>query len=103
MARSAFLIVSATLVWAAGMMNTRWSQQGLAGIVNDLLLLSSTNFLVGTFSSHVSRLAYELAQVRGGEAGTPALDPSLNYYSLDSMWYFGGMRPYELCSSQVGV
>lgn len=43
---------------------SRRNHESTVGIVLDILLLAESNFVVGTFSSQVSRLAYELMQVK---------------------------------------
>ncbi len=53
----------APLFVLTGDVGTRNSQDGARGIYDDTIMLSSTDFLVGTFSSQVSRLAYEIMQV----------------------------------------
>jgi hypothetical protein len=68
--------------FTAGAVHQRNSKNGAKGIYDDLLLLASTDFLVGTFSSQVSRLAFELAQVNG-----TSTDPSMHYHSVDSLWW----------------
>lgn len=68
---------------------------------DDTILLSSTDYLVGTFSSQVSRLAYEIALVNGSSSQPAVTDPSLHYHSVDSMWYMGGMQHYEYCTTHV--
>lgn len=77
----------------AGGVHKRDSRDGARGIYDDTILLSSTDYLVGTFSSQVSRLAYEIMQVNGSSssssspgAGAAVTDRSLHYHSVDSMW-----------------
>ena len=60
---------------------TRWGPDSLRGVASDLFFLSRADFLVGTFSSQVSRLAYELRQVVG--PATAAADASLRFHSVD--------------------
>jgi hypothetical protein len=67
----------------------RNSRASLAGIVDDVERLAGGAWLVGTFSSQVSRLAYELAQVRAFPA-SPGIDPAFRATSVDSGWYYGG-------------
>ena len=43
-------------------------------------LLSSADYLMGTFGSHLSRLAYELRVGRAGSFAAPPL-------SLDVLWF----------------
>ena len=61
---------------------TRWGPESLEGIASDLFFLSRADFLVGTFSSQVSRLAYELRQVVGPV--TASGDASLRFHSVDA-------------------
>ena len=70
-------------------LKARHSRASLAGIADDVERLAGGAWLVGTFSSQVSRLAYELAQVRGFP-GAPGVDPSFRASSVDSGWYYGG-------------
>jgi hypothetical protein len=86
---------------AAGDTKHRNSKDGGQGVYDDTILLSSTDYLVGTFSSQVSRLAYELALVNGSSSQPAVTDPSLHYHSVDSMWYAGGMQHYEYCTTHV--
>lgn len=86
---------------AAGDTSHRNSKDGGQGVYDDTILLSSTDYLVGTFSSQVSRLAYEIALVNGSSSQPAVTDPSLHYHSVDSMWYFGGMQHYEYCTIHV--
>ena len=52
--------------------------------------MSDCEFFVGTFSSQVSRLVYELMQ-------TKFVDASWRFRSLDVPYYFGGQnQPYRL-------
>jgi hypothetical protein len=48
----------------------------------DVMLLAASDVVVGTFSSQVSRLAYEVAQANS----SVNVDASLAYRSIDSMW-----------------
>lgn len=61
---------------------TRWGPESLKGVAADLFFLSRADFLVGTFSSQVSRLAYELMQVVGPV--TASADASLRFHSVDA-------------------
>jgi hypothetical protein len=66
----------------------------LLGIYDDVIHLSRAHFLVGTLSSQVSRLAYEIMQHR-----TSVVDASFNYHSLDSVWYLGGQQELRYCAT----
>ncbi|KAK6051560.1 variant SH3 domain protein [Cooperia oncophora] len=61
----------------------RYTERSLRGLLSDVMMLSRCNYLVCTFSSHLCRLAYELMQVRHGDAGE-------SFHSLDDSYYFGG-------------
>lgn len=61
----------------------RYSQLGTILLFADWWALKSADYLVGTSSSQVTRLAYELSQ-----AAHPGLDFTNNFYSLDDPWYF---------------
>ena len=45
-------------------LGTRYGRRQLAGLLGDLVLLSRCDLIVGTFSSQISRMAYELMQGR---------------------------------------
>lgn len=64
-------------------MSRRYSRTSLIGVVSDILLLAKCDYLVGTFSSQVSRLAYEIMQSLHTDATTYA-------HSLDDFFYYGG-------------
>ncbi|KAK6015056.1 hypothetical protein OSTOST_19528, partial [Ostertagia ostertagi] len=70
---------------------SRYNERSLSGLLSDVMMLSKCDYLVCTFSSHFCRVAYELMQVRRGDAGE-------NFYSLDEDYYFGGQirKPYHL-------
>ena len=69
---------------AAASRATRWGPDSLRGVASDLYFLSRADFLMGTFSSQVSRLAYELRQVVGPVA--PSADASLRFHSVDARY-----------------
>jgi len=58
-----------------------------AGVVLDVLLLSETNFVIGTFSSQISRLSYELLQLNT----FPGI-PSGTTLMYDDWWYIGDTK-----------
>lgn len=66
-----------------GGVDKRYSLDGIRGIYDDLMLLSSADFNVGTLSSQIGRLTYELSQVNGS---TEVSDRSLHFHSLDVRW-----------------
>uniref|UniRef100_A0A914XIW6 Alpha-(1,6)-fucosyltransferase n=1 Tax=Plectus sambesii TaxID=2011161 RepID=A0A914XIW6_9BILA len=66
----------------------RYTESSLFGVVADIRLLSNCNYLVCTFSSQICRLAYELMQVRRGDAAA-------SFHSLDDIYYFGGQQARE--------
>lgn len=66
----------------------RYSKTGLVGVLTDIILLSKCDYLVGTFSSQVSRVAYELMQ-------TLHPDASAHAHSLDDVFYFGGQGAHS--------
>ena len=74
---------------ASASLEARHSRASLAGIADDVERLAGGAWLVGTFSSQISRLAAELAAVRGWP-GAPGVDPSFRASSVDSGWYYGG-------------
>lgn len=83
-------------ILTAGGTGERYSQDGFIGVYDDIVHLAAADLLVGTFSSQVSRAAYELAQINAtGKDRGP--DPSFSYHSVDSMWYYGGQRLYRMC------
>lgn len=65
----------------------RYSDVSLHGIIIDIHLLSSSDFLVCTFSSQVCRVAYELMQ-------TYYADAYNRFTSLDDIYYYGGQNPH---------
>lgn len=73
-------------------LHRRNSLASLRGVVDDLYFLSRADAVVGSFSSQVSRLSYELLQHEHASA-----DASLHYHSVDSQWYFGGGLPMRWC------
>jgi hypothetical protein len=62
--------------------DARNSVNGAVGIYDDVMHLAAADFLVGSFSSQVSRLAYEVAAVNG----SMSTNPYLHYHSVDSVW-----------------
>jgi glycoprotein 6-alpha-L-fucosyltransferase len=65
---------------------------GLTAVYDDIKHLADSDFIVGTFSSQVTRAAYEIAQANS-TYGSP--DSTFNYHSVDSMFYFGGQNQYR--------
>uniref|UniRef100_H2YFV1 GT23 domain-containing protein n=1 Tax=Ciona savignyi TaxID=51511 RepID=H2YFV1_CIOSA len=63
--------------------NSRYSDDGLVGIVADVRVLSHCDYVVCTMSSNVCRLVYELMQ-------TLHTDASKRLHSLDKSYYFIG-------------
>lgn len=78
---------------------TRATPTAAVGIVDDLHFLAHAVFLVGSFSSQVSRLAYELAQVVGPAARGPSADATLTAHSVDAAWYAGGGPRLRFCAT----
>ncbi|KAI2654490.1 Alpha-(1,6)-fucosyltransferase [Labeo rohita] len=76
-----------SISWSAGLHN-RYTENSLRGVILDIHFLSSTNFLVCTFSSQVCRVAYEIMQ-------TLHPDASSFFYSLDDIYYFGGQNAHN--------
>uniref|UniRef100_A0A383W6Q5 GT23 domain-containing protein n=1 Tax=Tetradesmus obliquus TaxID=3088 RepID=A0A383W6Q5_TETOB len=74
----------------------RYSSGGFAGIYDDIMHLAACDIIVGTFSSQVSRMAYEVAMVNNTLG---AADRAFNYHSVDSMWYYGGQVGYTKCAA----
>lgn len=66
------------------------------GVYDDIMHLAACDVVVGTFSSQVSRMAYEVSMVNN-TAG--AADRALAYHSVDSMWYYGGQVGYNKCAA----
>lgn len=65
----------------AGGVSTRFSADGLAGVIDDVMHLSAADLIVGTFSSQISRVGWEIAQINN----TYGSDAALNYHSVDSV------------------
>ncbi|WIA15574.1 hypothetical protein OEZ85_002201 [Tetradesmus obliquus] len=76
--------------------SVRYSSEGFVGVYDDVVYLSQCDYLVGTFSSQVSRLAYEISLVNSTLGGA---DRTFAYHSVDSMWYFGGMTGFTRCAA----
>jgi len=70
--------------------SSRYTDASLEGLLQDVFVLAHADYLVGTFSSQVSRLGYELAQ-------TLQVDGIHKAHSIDSGWYFGGWIPFQQC------
>ena len=70
----------------------RNSFSSLQGTYDDVMHLSSADLIVGTFSSGISRLAYEIMQHKNS-----VIDASFDYQSLDSVWYFSGQSYSRYC------
>jgi hypothetical protein len=52
-------------------------------VYDDIIHLANADLLVGTFSSQVSRSAYEMSQVNHTHL---TADRAFSYHSVDSMW-----------------
>ena len=61
--------------------SNRYSLDSLQKLVADIHMLSSSDFIVCTFSSNMCRLAYEIQQKR-------YTDGSWRFKSLDDIWYY---------------
>jgi hypothetical protein len=70
--------------------SSRYTDASLEGLLQDVFVLAHADYLVGTFSSQVSRLGYELAQ-------TLQVDGIHKAHSIDSGWYYGGWIPFQQC------
>lgn len=66
----------------SGSTTRRNSFDSLKLLLNDLAIARQAQFFVGTFSSQVSRLVYEMRQI-------PFTDPFEFVGSLDDGWYYG--------------
>ncbi|KPJ13995.1 Alpha-(1,6)-fucosyltransferase [Papilio machaon] len=66
----------------------RYTPLSLAGLLVDLHMLSSCDYIVCTFSSQVGRVAYEIMQ-------TNRVDASNSFFSLDDIYYFGGQNAHD--------
>lgn len=60
--------------------STRYSDESFRGLLLDIHLLSKTDYIICTFSSHICRLSYELMQVKHP-------DYSLRFHSLETLWH----------------
>ena len=65
---------------SAKSMGREYCGDGFLGIVVDILMLAKSSYFIGTFSSNVGRLAYELMQALHTE------DMSNQAFSLDALW-----------------
>lgn len=68
--------------------SSRYSDSSLRGVIQDIHLLSLTDYLVCTFSSQVCRIAYEIMQQNH-------VDASNRFKSLDDIWYYGGQDEHQ--------
>merc|ERR1719342_382330 len=68
--------------------SSRYSDSSLRGVIQDIHLLSLTDYLVCTFSSQVCRIAYEIMQQYHADA-------SNRFKSLDDIWYYGGQDEHQ--------
>lgn len=68
--------------------SSRYSDSSLRGVIQDIHLLSLTDYLVCTFSSQVCRIAYEIMQQHHTDAST-------RFKSLDDIWYYGGQDEHQ--------
>lgn len=64
-------------------LSSRYTESSLRGIIQDVHMLSISDFLVCTFTSNVCRIAYELMQQHH-------VDASDRFISLDKQWHFAG-------------
>ncbi len=69
-------------------LSSRYNSNSLKGIITDIHMLSLTDYIVCTFSSQVSRIAYEIMQ-------TLRLDAADRFKSLDDIWYYGGQDEHQ--------
>uniref|UniRef100_A0AC35UFU2 Alpha-(1,6)-fucosyltransferase n=1 Tax=Rhabditophanes sp. KR3021 TaxID=114890 RepID=A0AC35UFU2_9BILA len=74
--------------------SSRYEEESLHGIIKDIRFLSKCNYIVGTFSSQVSRIAYELMQLENEDDG------GRNARSIDDVYYFGGQQEHNLIAIQ---
>jgi hypothetical protein len=82
---------------AVGSVASRYTSEGFVGVYDDIIYLSFCDYIVGTFSSQVSRMAYEVSLVNN-TLGSP--DRTFAYHSVDSMWYYGGMTGFTRCAAR---
>jgi glycoprotein 6-alpha-L-fucosyltransferase len=68
--------------------SSRYTDSSLRGVIQDIHMLSISDFLVCTFSSQVCRIAYELMQQHH-------VDASDRFKSLDDNWYYGGQDEHQ--------
>lgn len=68
--------------------SSRYSDSSLRGVIQDIHMLSISDYLVCTFSSQVCRIAYEIMQQRH-------VDASNRFKSLDDIWYYGGQDEHQ--------
>jgi len=68
--------------------SSRYSDSSLRGVIQDIHMLSLTDYLVCTFSSQVCRIAYEIMQQYH-------VDASNRFKSLDDIWYYGGQDEHQ--------
>jgi len=68
--------------------SSRYTDSSLRGVIQDIHMLSISDYLVCTFSSQVCRIAYEIMQQYH-------VDASDRFKSLDDIWYYGGQDEHQ--------
>ena len=74
--------------------NYRYTSEELLNVIVEIYLLSECDLFVGTFSSHISRLVYELIEGRN--------EQNQFTISMDSEWYngMGVDSNYPICKQK---
>lgn len=73
-----------------GNVKQRYSPESIEDLIKDIHVLSKCEFFIGTFSSQIGRLVYELMQTNWEDA-------SWRFRSLDSVYFYGGNnQPYKI-------
>eukprot|EP01123_Difflugia_compressa_P004065 TRINITY_DN15408_c0_g1_i1.p1 TRINITY_DN15408_c0_g1~~TRINITY_DN15408_c0_g1_i1.p1 ORF type:complete len:134 (-),score=22.20 TRINITY_DN15408_c0_g1_i1:61-429(-) len=76
-----WLIYNDTFGKISGEIQEHTSVHVLYSVISDVYYLSRSDYLIGTFSSQISRLANEISE-------TVHMDGKRHYASLDHVWYF---------------
>ncbi|XP_071488665.1 alpha-(1,6)-fucosyltransferase-like [Diadema antillarum] len=83
-----YIFVSSSAITNSARLESRYTEESLWGIVQDLMFLARTDFLVCTLSSQIGRAAYEMMQAYHTDASTLVR-------SLDDKYFFAGGRGYD--------
>lgn len=73
-----------------GAPESRYSLESVENLIQDIYILAKCDYFVGTFSSHISRIVFELMN-------SFRIDAYSRAKTLDSIYFFaGGNRAYKI-------